>query len=198
MSEILTQKSSSRPSGLKTIDIVYIGIFAALMAVCSWISIPVPAPFVPFTLQTFAVFLSVCLLGGFRGTLSVLVYILLGAVGLPVFAGFSGGAGILAGTTGGYIIGFLLAALTMWLCEFLLGKRFWAYAAAMFLGLLVCYTFGTVWFMAVYSRTSGTAGLLTVLGWCVFPFIIPDLLKIALALFIGTNKGVRKAIYSHD
>ena len=96
---------------LKTKDIVFIGIFAALMAICSWISIPTT---VPFTLQTFAVFMAVGVLGGKRGTLSVLVYILLGAIGVPVFAGFAGGLGILTGSTGGYILGFLFSALIMW------------------------------------------------------------------------------------
>ena len=83
---------------------VYIAVFAVLIAICSWISIPTT---VPFTLQTFAVFLAVGVLGGKRGSLSVLIYILLGAVGIPVFAGFSGGFGILLGQTGGYIVGFL-------------------------------------------------------------------------------------------
>ena len=76
---------------------------AALMAVCSWISIPTA---IPFTLQTMAVFLAVGLLGGKRGTLAVTAYVLLGAVGAPVFANFSGGIGILLGQTGGYILGF--------------------------------------------------------------------------------------------
>lgn len=178
-------------SSFHTIDIVYIAIFAALMAVCSWISIPT---IVPFTLQTFGVFLAIRLLGGKRGTLSVLVYILLGTVGLPVFSGFKGGLGALLGNTGGYIIGFLLSALVMWLCEKLLGKKLWAYALSMLLGLLVCYAFGTVWFMVVYARANGAVSLLTVLGWCVFPFIIPDLVKIALALLIGSNKGLRRVI----
>ena len=86
----------------KTYDIVYIAVFAVIMAICSWISIPAA---VPFTLQTFGVFVAVGVLGGKRGTLSILVFILLGAIGVPVFAGFSGGIGVLAGTTGGYIIG---------------------------------------------------------------------------------------------
>lgn len=180
-------------SGFRTIDIVYIAIFAALMAVCSWISITVVFP-VPFTLQTFGVFLAVCLLGGKRGTISVLVYILLGAVGLPVFAGFSGGIGSLLGNTGGYIIGFLFSALVMWAFEKLLGKKLWVYAVSMVLGLIVCYAFGTVWFMIVYARSNDAVGLITVLGWCVFPFIIPDLVKITLALIIGRNKGIRRVI----
>ena len=88
----------------KVLDLVYISIGAALIAICSWISIPTA---VPFTLQTFAVFFVLLSLGGERGTLATLVYVLLGAVGVPVFAGFSGGIGILLGSTGGYIIGFL-------------------------------------------------------------------------------------------
>lgn len=88
----------------------YIALFAVLMAVCSWISIPAV---VPFTLQTFGVFVAVSVLGGKRGTLAVVLYLLMGVVGLPVFAGFSGGLGVLLGSTGGYIVGFVFTALTM-------------------------------------------------------------------------------------
>jgi biotin transport system substrate-specific component len=153
---------------------------------------------VPFTLQTFGVFIAVYLLGGKRGTISVLVYILLGAVGLPIFAmsadGTAGGLGKLTGTTGGYIIGFLFSALVMWACEKILGKKLWAYAVSMVLGLIVCYAFGTAWFMVVYARNNNAMQLMSVLSLCVFPFIIPDLVKIALALFIGSNKGIRQVI----
>ena len=162
-------------------DMAYVAIFAVTMAICSWISIPTT---VPFTLQTFAVFLSVGVLGGRRGTFAVLVYILLGAVGLPVFAGFSGGIGILLGTTGGYIIGFLFSALLYWAMTKALGEKTPVMVAAMVLGLIVCYAFGTVWFMTVYARSSGAIGLGTALGWCVIPFIIPDLVKIALAVVL--------------
>ena len=160
---------------------VYIAMFAVLIAICSWISIPAN---VPFTLQTFGVFVAVGVLGGKRGSLAVLVYILLGAIGAPVFAGFTGGFGILIGSTGGYIIGFLLSALVMWGMEKILGKKTWVLAISMVLGLLVCYAFGTAWFMVVYTSKTGAIGLMTALGWCVFPFIIPDILKIALALLI--------------
>ena len=105
MSEAVVSKKK-----LSTVELVYIAVCAALMAVCSWISIPAPAPLAPFTLQTFAVFLILLLLGGRRGFFTVLTYILLGAVGLPVFAQFMGGVGVLFGTTGGYIIGFLFTA----------------------------------------------------------------------------------------
>lgn len=166
----------------KTYDMVYIAIFAVLMAICSWISIPME---VPFTLQTFGVFIAVGILGGKRGTLSVLVYILLGAVGVPVFAGFSGGIGVLFNTTGGYIIGFLLSALAMWGIETLFGRKPVVQILFMLVGLVICYAFGTVWFMIVYSSANGAVGLGMVLGWCVIPFIIPDLVKIALAFVVS-------------
>ncbi|MCC8099799.1 MAG: biotin transporter BioY, partial [Clostridiales bacterium] len=122
-----------------------------------------------------------------RGTLSSLRNIPQGAVGLPVFAGFSGGLGSLFGSAGGYIIGFLGSALVMWAMEKLLGTGAVAQIASMVVGLLVCYAFGTVWFMVVYTTANGAVTLLTVLGWCVFPFIVPDLAKIALA-FLMTNR----------
>ena len=173
---------STTTTKMRTVDMVYIALFAVLMAVCSWISIPAA---VPFTMQTFGVFLAVAVLGGKRGTLAILVYLLLGAVGAPVFAGFSGGISALVGSTGGYIIGFLFLALVMWLMERLLGKKTWVLAVSMVLGLVVCYAFGTAWFMVVYARTTGAIGLWTALGWCVFPYIIPDLAKIALALMLS-------------
>ena len=165
----------------KTIDIAYIALFAVLMAVCSWISIPAV---VPFTLQTFGVFVAVSVLGGKRGTLAVVLYLLMGIVGLPVFAGFSGGLGVLLGSTGGYIIGFVFTALVMWLIERLLGTKTWVLALSMLLGLAVCYAFGTAWFLVVYTKNTGAIGLWTALGKCVFPYILPDCLKIALALAI--------------
>ena len=166
----------------KTYDMAYIAVFAVLMAVCSWISIPMT---VPFTLQTFGVFISVGILGGKRGTLAVLVYILLGAIGVPVFAGFSGGIGVLLNTTGGYIIGFLFSALAMWGIEKLFGRKPVVQILSMLAGLVICYAIGTVWFMVVYSGANGAVGLGTVLGWCVIPFIIPDLVKIALAFVLS-------------
>lgn len=175
-------QSTTKPPGYaKTKDMAYIAVFAVLIAVCSWISIPTT---VPFTLQTFAVFLTVGVMGGKRGSLAVLVYILLGCVGVPVFAGFSGGIGVLAGQTGGYIVGFLFSALVMWGIERIAGTRLWVQAASMVLGLLVCYAVGTAWFLVVYGQNTGTVGIGTVLGWCVIPFIVPDLVKIALAVLM--------------
>lgn len=156
----------------------YIALCAALMAICSWISIPTT---IPFTLQTFGVCVAVGLLGTQAGFLSVLVYILLGAVGMPVFANFTGGIGILLGTTGGYIIGFLFTALVVGIITKQFGRSIPVLVIAMVLGIAVCYAFGTAWFMHVYAKASGPVGLATALGWCVIPYIIPDLCKIALA-----------------
>ncbi len=196
--------SNANHTSLKTLDMVYTAISAALIAVCSWISIPTT---VPFTMQTFAIFLTVCLLGGRRGTLAVLIYILLGAVGLPVFSGFRGGAGVLMGTTGGYIIGFLFSALAMWGIERIAVRKNAARPSSdqshpihalrdlnaqiqiliMIAANLICYTFGTAWYMFVYLRSTGSVGLITVLGWCVFPFIVPDLIKIVLACLLTSR-----------
>lgn len=181
--------SSMEATKSKTYDMAYIAIFAVLMAICSWISIPMA---VPFTLQTFGVFMAVGVLGGKRGSLAVLIYILLGAIGVPVFAGFSGGIGVILNTTGGYIVGFLFSALVMWGMEALLGRKPVIQIISMVVGLIVCYALGTAWFMVVYARNTGAVGLGTVLGWCVIPFIIPDLVKIALAFVL--SRKIRKYV----
>lgn len=167
--------------GFKTRDITYIAICAALLAVCSWISIPTV---IPFTLQTMGVFLTMGLLGGKRGTAAILVYILLAAVGAPVLAGFTGGLGIVLGSTGGYILGFLLTGLVVWAAERFFGSSLPVLALALVVGMAFCYAFGTAWYMVVYARTDGPISLATALGWCVVPFLIPDSVKLALALVL--------------
>ena len=166
----------------RTIDLVYIAFGAVLIAICSWISIPTT---VPFTMQTFAVFFVLSALGGKRGTAAIIIYVLLGAVGIPVFAQFTSGIGILLGSTGGYIIGFILMGLVYRLIVHFLGKKLWVEILSMVIGLAVCYSFGTVWFMIVYAQANGAVGLAMVLGWCVIPFIIPDLIKLGLALALS-------------
>ena len=179
-------KTVDKAGGIKTLDMVYIAISAALIAVCSWISIPTT---VPFTLQTFAVFFVLLALGGRRGTIATVIYVLLGAVGLPVFAGFKGGIGALLGNTGGYILGFILMGLIYMLITKIMGEKTVVTIFALVIGLAVCYAFGTAWFMYVYMRDTGAVGVMTVLSWCVIPFLIPDLLKMALAFVI--SKRVR-------
>ncbi len=169
-------EEKAKKKKFKTIDIVYIGLFAALIAVCAWISIPMT---VSFTLQTCAVCLTAGLLGWKRGTLTVLVYILLGMVGLPVFTGFKSGIAAVTGPTGGYIVGFIFTALIVGLAADRLGKRLWANILFMAIGILVCYLFGTVWFMIAYKVTFVSA-----LTTCVIPFLIPDAVKIAVAAIL--------------
>lgn len=167
---------------MKTRDLTDTGIMVALISVCAWITIPTV---VPFTLQTFGVFLAVALLGGKRGTLAVLVYLLLGAAGAPVFAGFTGGLGRLLGLTGGYILGFLAQAAVMWLGERLLGRRPAVFLGFGLLGLAACYLFGSVWYLCLYTGGTGPVGILTVLSQCVLPFLPMDLVKLVLALLVG-------------
>lgn len=166
----------------KTADLVYIALGAVIIAICSWIYIPTV---VPFTMQTFAVFAVLSILGGKRGTMAVTIYLIIGAIGAPVFAEFTSGIGIILGNTGGYMVGFILIGLIYGLAVKVFGKKLWVEIVAFVIGIFVCYAFGTAWFMFVYARESGAVGLMTALGWCVFPFIIPDLVKLALALVLA-------------
>ena len=173
-----------------TYRLVYTGIFAVLLAICSWISIPTV---IPFTLQTFGVFLTVLLLDGRQGSIAILIYLLLGSVGIPVFSNFGAGLGYLLGNTGGYAIGFLFIGLTGWLFEKLFGRKPVIRILAMIFGLILCYTFGTFWFMNISMSSAASYGLTATLTMCVVPFIIPDLCKLFLAYFI--SKRVKHMLY---
>ena len=161
-------------------DMVFTAMFSALIAVCSILSIPIGE--VPFTLQTFAVCLASAMLGWKRGALSVLVYILIGAVGLPVFAGMKGGLGVLAGPTGGYIVGFLPTALIIGAVAEKCGKRALPLALSMILGMLACYLAGTIWFMLLTKSGPGESLML-----CVAPFLLPDAVKITAAVILSNR-----------
>ncbi len=147
-------------------------LFAGLMAVCAWLSVPVLD--IAFTMQTFAVLLTLGLLGGKWGTVSILIYLALGACGLPVFTGFQGGLGILAGVTGGYLWGFALSGLVYWGVEKL------CQPIAMPMALLACYLCGSLWF-AVWT---GGAGFWAAVLKCVVPYLIPDGIKLYLARYL--------------
>lgn len=176
-------------SRFRTLDLAYIALFAVLMSVCAWISTPKTPISVPFTLQTFALFATLTILGGRRGLWAVLVYLLMGLAGLPVFSGFQGGPGVLLGATGGYIIGFIGSALIYWLTTAKLGSSLPAAAFACVLGMSVYYAFGTAWFLALYTSTRGAISLISALTACVFPFVLPDLAKIALAVLLSRRVG---------
>lgn len=185
------KKTDKKSRRLKTIDIAYVGIFVALIAVCSWISIPLA---VPVTLQTMAVCITSGLMGTKRGVLSVAVYILLGLIGVPVYAEFSSGIGVLLGATGGYMVGFIFTALIVGVMVRMLGKKVWGYAVSMLLGIAVCYAFGTAWFIVFYNNNNADAvSVGAALSMCVVPFIIPDIIKIAAATLLckRLNKYVK-------
>lgn len=142
--------------------------FAALTAVCAWIGIPLGDTV--FTLQTFAVLLTLGLLGGRWGSVSILCYLLLGAVGAPVFSAFRGGIGHLLSPTGGYLWGFLCTGACYRAVE-----RF-GRLPAMMLGLLACYGCGTWWYAHLTGLPAAAAMLQTVV-----PYLIPDAFKLYLA-----------------
>lgn len=167
-----------------TREIVLIAMFSAIMAVCSWISVPTT---IPFTLQTFGVFCAMSILGGRKGFFAVLVYILLGAVGLPVFSGFSAGFSALTSYSGGYIWGFIFLALVFWSAEKIFGNKLYVQIISLVAGMAVCYLCGTLWFMYV-TKT----GFLYGLSACVAPYVIFDLLKLACA--VGISLRVKKYV----
>ena len=144
-------------------------LFAALTAVCAWISIPIPP--VSFTLQTLAVLLTLGILGGKWGSISILLYLLLGMIGLPVFSGFQSGAAALPGPTGGFLWGFLAGGLVY------LGLEKLGRLPAMIAAQLAVYGCGCLWFSVYAGNTGFGAVLLT----CVVPYLLPDSLKLILA-----------------
>ena len=163
---------------MKIRDMTRCALMAALMAVCAWVSVPVGDGAV--SLQTFAVFLALGVLGGGPGLGAIFVYICLGAMGAPVFTGFQGGLGVLLGPTGGYLWGFLAAGLVYRLVQGRLPM-----GAAMALGLLACYACGTAWYHLAYAE----GGLWLVIARCVVPYLLPDALKICAAVY--TAKRLR-------
>lgn len=167
---------------MKVRSIAKCAVFAAMLALCAWISIPLGA--LSITMQTFGVGLTLCLLGGKRGSVAIVVYLLLGMVGLPVFSGFRGGLGVLLGASGGYILGFGVFALVYWVLT-ALSDRF--QVPALVFGMAACYGFGTVWFCTVYPP-GGLGGAFVT---CVLPFLLPDTLKLTLAVLLSRRlKGL--------
>ena len=168
-----------------TKDMVFIALFTSIMIVCAFITVPF---YVPITLQTFALFTIIGTLGTKKAFFSVLLYLLLGAVGLPVFSGFRGGIGHLFGVTGGYLLGFLLTTLISGALLKIFsksGKRtFISHCFSMLAGLLACYAFGSAWYLLLYTNSTDSVSITSVLSLCVFPFVIPDIFKIILSAYV--------------
>lgn len=150
------------------------GILAAFICVCAPWSIPIGP--VPVTLATFAVYLTAAVAGKRTGALAVVIYLLVGCIGMPVFSNFSGGFQKLAGVTGGYLAGYLPMALIVGAAADRFSERKWIYPLSMAAGTLVMYTLGTLWFMAASGNGASAS-----IAICVLPFIPGDAAKIALA-----------------
>lgn len=153
-------------------SMVFMAVFAALICVAAPFSVQIGA--IPITLATFAIYLAGAILGGKRGAIAVIVYILLGAAGLPVFSGFNSGFGALLGPTGGYIIGYIPLTLLTGVFADMNSKKHWTMIIGMLLGTAVLYAFGTMWFMVLTGKDLASS-----LALCALPFIPGDIIKIA-------------------
>lgn len=164
----------------QTRNLILYSLFTALTAVLSQISINLPFTPIPINLAMLSVFMSGAMIGSKGGAISQIVYVLLGAIGVPVFANLSAGVGILFGPTGGYIVGYVLAAFITGFIIEKMNNNFIIYILSMFMGLIACYSLGTLWFMFITK-----AGILASLSMCVIPFIVGDILKILAGSFLA-------------
>ena len=169
-------------------EVAYIALGIALITVCAWISIPLGP--IPVTLQTFAVPFLGAVLGWKRGLASVVIYFLMGLVGIPVFAGFRAGVAVLFGPTGGYLLGFLVDVILVGVAKLLRLKNRWVRIGvlygAMILGAVFYFSFGTLWFMTMYKGAGGIS-LAAALMMCVVPYLAPDAVKAALAALLAVR-----------
>ena len=172
---------------LRTTNTYAMAVTALMTAVtCILAPLSIPIGPVPISLTNFAIYLSLYLLDWKKGTISYILYLLLGLVGLPVFSGFTGGIGKLAGPTGGYIIGFIPMAIIAGIVIDKFSQR-WIQILGMIVGTAICYAFGTAWFCFQSGNTVSAA-----LSICVFPFIPADLVKMVIAMIFGPM--IRKKI----
>ena len=164
----------------KTKKLTMIGLMTAVTCILGPLSLPLPFSPVPITLTTWNAIRSVYILGMKYGTISLLIYLALGTIGLPVFSSFSGGLGKLAGPTGGYLCGFIFLALIHGFFMLRFHKKTFASIIGMTLGMIACYLFGTIW-LALHMSLTFKAALM--IG--VIPYLPGDAVKIALAAIIG-------------
>lgn len=164
----------SKKTKFNTRSLLSIALFVSLISVCAWITVPLA---IPCTLQTLAIFLACFCLKAKRTLATVAIYLILGFCGAPVFSGFSGGLGTLFTVQGGYLLGFLAIPLAQLVFE----KNNKMQIFSLILGMLVCYTLGTLWCFFISGNENGFFGLFAV---CILPFIIPDAIKLFIAHFI--------------
>jgi len=153
---------------------VQIALFTSVLCVVAPFSLPLGP--IPLSLATLAVYLAAGVLDWKYSAVSVALYIMLGAIGLPVFTNFEGGIHKIAGVTGGFIIGYIPCALAIGLAARAFGEKRWSYVAGMVVGTVLLYTCGTVWFM--FQTGNSVAVSLTL---CVTPFLVGDTVKIIVS-----------------
>lgn len=174
------QEIEMKQNKMTVSEMALIAVMAAVICVIGPLSIPIPFSPVPISLTNLAVYLAIYALHWRRGTLSYLIYLLLGLVGVPVFSGFCGGIGKLFGPTGGYLLGFVFMALICgWMIDLFSCKRIPS-LIGMLLGMAVCYAFGTAW-LAYQANLS----FMSALAAGVLPFLPADLAKMAIAVIVG-------------
>ena len=164
----------------KTRYLALIPLFSVIISVCGWICVPSA---VPFTMQTFGVFFALAYLGGKAGALSILLYIILGSVGLPVFSGGTGGIGILLGANGGFIVGMLAVGIIFWFFEKFAKNLKHREVISLFVGLLCCYFCGALQFYIFWASKGDSVTFFQLLAICILPYLLPDLIKLYLAIF---------------
>lgn len=177
----MSENVKERPMKLSIYKIAIIGVMTAIICIMAPFSIPLPFTVVPISLTNLAIYFTVFVLGWKMGTISYLIYLLIGLIGVPVFSGFTSGFSKLAGPTGGYLIGFIfLVIISGWFIE-KFPNKIPMYIIGMLLGNIVTYLFGTIWLANLTCNTFKQA-----LAIGVLPFLLGDLLKIIAAVLIGT------------
>jgi biotin transport system substrate-specific component len=178
-----------------TRNIAFIALFTALLCVLAPISIPIQP--VALTLGTLAIYIIGALLDYIRAPICVLLYLIIGFLGVPVFSNYNGGAAVLFGLTGGFLIGYIPGILVQSLLTTWKKDKIWMYPLAMVAGTFFIYAFGLIWFMIAYQNVKGTSiSFSAALMSCVVPFLLWDAAKIVVATLVSVKlrKPLDKAL----
>lgn len=185
------KKTAGKRPALTTRQITLTGVMTAVACILGPFVIPLPISPVPISMTNLVIYFSVYVLGGRYGSVSYLIYLLLGFAGIPVFSGFTGGVGKLAGPTGGYLVGFIFMAVIAGYFIDKFPRRVALHVIGMVFGTMVCYAFGTAWL-------SGQSGMsfITSMGIGVIPYLPGDAAKIIFAAIVGPKlrREVHRAV----
>lgn len=186
----MTAKNEAKTNNLSITNMALMAIMTAITCILAPLALPIPISPVPISLTNLVIYFSIYLLGTSRATISYIIYLLLGMVGLPVFSNYTGGLQKLAGPTGGYIIGFIFMTIIAGIIIDKFPKNVILQFLGMILGTIVCYAFGTIW-LAYLAKLSFKSALFA----GVIPYIPGDIIKMLLALTIGATlkKQLKKA-----